>query len=347
VLRIGTTIDVTVLILAPERDITADRIVGVLNERAVPVVRFDTAWFPQRAAFEAEFRDGRWTGTLRARGRNIALEGVRSVLYRSPSAFRFNTGLSATERRWAMSEAKFGVGGVLAALPVRWVNHPNRNADAAYKPWQLATAARCGLDVPETLIGNVAKAVRRFAAQGEAIAKALGAPAIVEDGGRKTTFTHRLSGADLADLRGVEHTAHQFQRWVPKAFEARVIVVGERVFAAAIHAGSAASYVDWRNDYAALRYEEIEPPMPVIAGVLAYCAALGLTYGAFDFVIRPDGGWVFLECNPGGQYGWIEDAIGAPITETIADLVCEENSAHDNHLGGLADPCTTARATAR
>ena len=105
-----------------------------------------------------------------------------------------------------------------------------------------------------------------------------------------------------------------------------MFVVGGRVFAAAIHAGSEASYVDWRNDYAALRYESIEPPADVAAGVVDYCAAFDLVYGAFDFVIRPDGGWVFLECNPGGQYGWIEDATGAPITDTIADLLSEESS---------------------
>lgn len=55
----------------------------------------------------------------------------------------------------------------------------------------------------------------------------------------------------------------------------------------------------------------------------AYCAELGLAYGAFDFAIRPDGRWVFLECNPCGQYGWIEDVLSVPITETIADLLCE------------------------
>jgi hypothetical protein len=35
-----------------------------------------------------------------------------------------------------------------------------------------------------------------------------------------------------------------------------------------------------------------------------------------------------LHCleDPGGQYGWIEDAVDAPITETIADLLSEEPS---------------------
>jgi glutathione synthase/RimK-type ligase-like ATP-grasp enzyme len=219
-------------------------------------------------------------------------------------------------------EARLGVGGVLFAMPVLWLNYPSRVVDC-YKPVQLVTAARCGLTVPDTLITNRADAVRRFASDGETVVKALGAAAIVEDGGRKTTFTYRLGAADLVDLRGIEVTAHQFQRWVPKAYEVRLIVAGDQVFASGIHARSEAAYIDWRNDYSALRYERIDPPGHVVAGVLEYCVELGLMYGAFDFVIRPDGKWVFLECNSGGQFGWIEAAISAPITTTLADLLQE------------------------
>ncbi|MBK1785004.1 ATP-grasp ribosomal peptide maturase [Prauserella cavernicola] len=310
----------TVLILASEDDITADRMVRALEDRGAPVARVDTAWFPQRASVRAELRGGRWAGSLTAGGRRIEFKALRSIWYRSPSAFRFHAEMSPTERRWAMSEAKYSLGGILASLPVLWVNHPSRNADAAYKPVQLATAASCGLKVPKTLITNQANAVRSFAA-GPMVSKALGAAAIVEEGGRKTTFTTRVGPADLEDLRGVERTAHQFQQWVPKDVDARVIVVGEHVFAASIIAGSAESRLDWRADYGALRYELVAPPIDVVAGVRRYCAELGLVYGAFDFVVRPDGGWVFLECNAGGQYGWIEDALGAPITATLAELL--------------------------
>jgi hypothetical protein len=162
---------------------------------------------PQRATVDATFCGRRWQGTLQAVGRAVPLEGLRSIWYRSPSAFQFPPGLTETERRWAMGEAKLGLGGVLAALDVRWVNHPNRAADACYKPLQLGVAARCGLDVPTTLITNRPDTVHRFAEGGATVAKALGAPAIIEGGGRKTTFTHRLDDADLTDLRGVEHTA--------------------------------------------------------------------------------------------------------------------------------------------
>jgi ATP-grasp ribosomal peptide maturase len=317
----------TVLILAPELDFTADRMVKALEDRAVSVARVDTAWFPQRASVDAELRDGRWMGTLSAGGRVIALEDLRSIWYRSPGAFTFPAELSPTERHWATTEAKLGLGGVLASLPVLWVNHPSRNADASYKPVQLVTAVRCGLTVADTLVTNEQAAVMRFAKAGETITKAFGAPSIREENLRKVTFTHRLDESDLADLRGVEVSAHQFQRWIPKSYEARVIVVGNRLFGAAIHAQSVATYIDWRNDYGALQYEQIELPAGVATGVRAYCVELGLVYGAFDFVIRPDGEWVFLECNAGGQYGWIEDAIEAPITGALADLLEKGNAA--------------------
>ncbi|XVV02731.1 ATP-grasp ribosomal peptide maturase [Actinosynnema sp. CA-248983] len=311
----------TVLILAPELDLTADRMVKTLEDRAVPVVRLDTAWFPQRAGIDAELRDGRWVGTLSAAERTVELEGLRSIWYRSPSAFDFPEGMSPTERHWAMTEAKLGFGGVLASLPVKWVNHPARNADASYKPVQLVTAARCGLAVAETLVTNSRAAVLRFSADGQTVTKALGAPSIREEGGRKTAFTHLLSASDLSDLRGVEITAHQFQRWIPKSYEARVIVVGDSVFGAVIHSNTADTYIDWRNDYKALTYDRATPPPDVVTGVREYCHELGLAYGAFDFVIRPDEQWIFLECNAGGQYGWLEDAAGLPITAALADLL--------------------------
>lgn len=313
----------TILVLAAELDLTADRVIRALEERDASVARFDTAWFPQRAGLDAELRNGRWTGTLSAGGRTIAIEEVRSIWYRSPGAFVFPRELSATERNWAMTETKLGLGGVLAALPVLWMNHPSRNADASYKPVQLVTAVACGLVVADTLVTNEPAAVRRFAARADTVAKAFGSPSIREEGVRKTTFTHLLGEADLADLRGIEASAHQFQHWIPKAHEARVVVVGGGVFAANIHARSPDAEIDWRNDYGALHYERTEPPASVVAGVLAFCATMGLVYGAFDFVIRPDGEWVFLECNAGGQYGWIEDEAGLPITAAIADLLRE------------------------
>ncbi|MGH3671405.1 MAG: hypothetical protein ACRDSH_12335 [Pseudonocardiaceae bacterium] len=47
--------------------------------------------------------------------------------------------------------------------------------------------------------------------------KMLGANHIAEQGTRKITFTRMLRDDDLADLRGINGTTHQFQRWAEKS----------------------------------------------------------------------------------------------------------------------------------
>lgn len=50
-------------------------------------------------------------------------------------------------------------------------------------------------------------------------------------------------------------------------------------------------------------------------------AAMGLRFGALDFIVDPDGQWWFLEINPNGQWAWIEDEIGLPISSALADAL--------------------------
>jgi len=317
---------VTVLVLTDEHDLSADRMVGELGRRGIDVFRADLAWFPQRLTLDAEFRDGRWRGHLSSLERTVDLTEITGAWYRSPTTFQFPAGLSGTERQHAHNEAKLGLGGVLMTLPIMWVNHPARSADAAYRPVQMAAAAACGLAVPDTVITNSADAVHRFAQDHDAVVtKMLGAPAILESSGRRIAFTERLTPQHLADLRGIQHTAHQFQAWVDKQRECRVTVVGNQIFAVAIDAHSSAARIDWRADYSALSYERIELPEQVTSGIAALMRRLGLVYGALDFVITPDGGWQFLEINAGGQFGWLEDAAGIPVTTTLADMMTERN----------------------
>ncbi|MCL6297551.1 hypothetical protein [Streptomyces kronopolitis] len=94
-----------------------------------------------------------------------------------------------------------------------------------------------------------------------------------------------------------------------------------QIFAAEIHADSEAGRIDWRSDYASHTYKTCDPPPEVATGVLHMLDQLGLPYGAFDFVVTPERQWQFLEVNPSGQYGFIEQATGLPITAAICDYL--------------------------
>ena len=67
-----------------------------------------------------------------------------------------------------------------------------------------------------------------------------------------------------------------------------------------------------------LRYEPISLPPEVETSLLALTGRLGLSFAAADFVVTADDQHYFVDLNPGGQWGWIQEATGLPIAGAIA-----------------------------
>lgn len=314
--------------LSEECDPSTDAVIEALGARGAEVFRADLGWFPTGLHLDAELSGSGWVGTVWAGSREITLAGLRSVFYRRPTAFVFPPELSEQERRHVRMEAKLGLGGCLWSLPgVLWVNHPARQADM-YKPAQLAVGKAVGLLVPRTLVTNRPDAVRRFAREVSEpiVVKPLGYSSIQEEGRRRALYTHVLTDEELADLRGVETTAHLFQQYIAdKAYELRLTVVGggedSHLFAAAIHAGSAAAAVDFRADYPSLTYRVVEIPDDVVTGVRAFMRHFAISFGCFDFCVDTRGRHWLLECNSSGEFRFVEQATGLPITAALADLL--------------------------
>ncbi|AZS72873.1 ATP-dependent carboxylate-amine ligase [Streptomyces lydicus] len=311
-----------VLILAGRFDPTTDLVVEELNRRAVPVFRADMAEFPLRLSLTASLGGSRWLGTLANDRRTLDLASVRSVYYRRPTRPQFPERMAPEARKIAETEARWGFGGLLSALPCRWLPPPGKAADAEYKPLQLRVAAEAGLCVPHTLITNDPEAAKAFADSlgGQLVFKPFFHVRGTAHGQAAAVYANIITAADLPHP-DIATTAHLFQEWVPKAYEVRLTAIGGQIFAAEIHAGSAAGRIDWRSDYDSHTYRVCEPPPEVAAGVLRMLDRLELPYGAFDFVVTPEGDWRFLEVNPSGQYGFIEQATELPITAAICDYL--------------------------
>ncbi|GAA2645486.1 ATP-grasp ribosomal peptide maturase [Paractinoplanes durhamensis] len=314
----------TVLILTCAEDSTADAVTAELARRDTRVARMDTGDFPTALRMSATTADGGWTGRLATDDTSVDLDDVRSVYFRRPTRFRLPAGMSAADEVFAAVEARHGFGGLLAALDVLWVNEPIRQAAAEYKPLQLATAAACGLRTPATLLTNLHQEVIDFGNKigGPVVCKQLSSLVFSENDEMRTTYTTVIDPATI-EPAAFAATAHLIQEFVPKAYEARVTVVGRIPLGVVIRSASEAGRIDWRSDYDALTYERIKVPEAVTDGVGRFLDALGLNYGAFDFVITPDGDWVMLECNPAGQWLWLEHETGVPIAAALADLLTE------------------------
>lgn len=315
----------TVLVLTATDDPTADAVITELGRRNAGVIRMDTGDFPVRLRMAAVNRSDAWTGRLWTDDGAVDLATIRAVYYRRPTRFRLPESLSDGDAVFAAAEARFGLGGVLAALDAQWVNNPVRAAAAEYKPLQLRIAAQVGLRVPRTLITNDHRAAVAFAeeADGPVICKTFSSLVLSENATPYITYTTVVDPAQIGpDQLAV--TAHLLQERVPKAFDVRVTVVGTQAHAVAIHARSECGRADWRSDYARLTYRRIGVPPSIAVQVGAYLDRFGLAFGAFDFVVTPDDEWVMLECNPAGQWLWLQEEAGVPIAAAMADLLTKE-----------------------
>ncbi|GGP04743.1 ATP-grasp ribosomal peptide maturase [Nonomuraea glycinis] len=308
-----------VLAVACLDDPTTDLVLDELHGRGIPVVRFDPgADFPDEIALSAHFDGSGMTGSIDTPTHRLDLSGVRAVYWRQPTPYRPSPDLDTSSASWAAEQARYGLGGVLAALPgTFYLNHPFRNRDAEYKPLQLATAAACGLAIPRTLITNRQDSVRRFASRSDGtVFKPLWSTPFKTDNGKwRTIWAHPIDPEEVDGT--VTGAAHLFQEQVKKAADVRVTMVGDHVFPVRIDGSPA---LDWRLHYDSLSYQLIEATPAVVKSMRAYLDRLGLVFGAFDFCLFGDE-WVFLECNPNGQWAWFDDPIPQQIAGAIADVL--------------------------
>jgi ATP-grasp ribosomal peptide maturase len=319
---------VTVLVLTRRLDPTADLVIRELQQRGTPVLRCDPGDFPESVELAARVSAaGAVTGMLRVGEREVELSEIASVYHRRPTPHRTHPRLNDSESAWTAREASAGFGGVLAALDRPWVNHPDRNRAAAHKPRQLVAAARAGLTVPESLVTNSAYTARAFvgAREGTVYKAMTGGPGTTAALVRASALYTTLVASDEI-TPGVARTAHLFQEWVDKAYEVRLTVVGQRLFATRIDAHGPRARTDWRSDYRNLSYRAVETPEDVARAVRRLMSGFQLAYGALDFVVTPGGRWVFLELNPDGQWGWLQLATGQPIAAALADHLKESST---------------------
>lgn len=63
--------------------------------------------------------------------------------------------------------------------------------------------------------------------------------------------------------------------------------------------------------------------------LLQFHEKAGLVFGAYDFLERGDD-VIFLECNPGGAWLWLEQSLGLRVSEHLAQYLLGIDGTHSN-----------------
>ena len=203
-----------------------------------------------------------------------------------------------------------------------WLNAPSRIAAADRKLSQLSVARSLGLAIPETVVSSTWDDLGDSSLCKEAtsiIVKMLRG-VIADQNEIRAMYTEVLTADRLQALQRVARPfPGLYQAFIQKAREWRVTLVGDQVFAVAIYTEESAKD-DWRRHQltSAVQFRNERIPDVIADQCRQFLSYFKLNFGAFDLIETSDGRFVFLECNPNGQYAWLEDELGIDVSGAIA-----------------------------
>jgi hypothetical protein len=323
-----------ILILTEPDDVHADAVIERLKDRGAEWFRFNPADFPARAGMSLGFEpNGRTRAILRTSETTIGLARLRSVWYRRPQPPVPHENIqNAAIRSFVAEDCLMFLRDLWHTLDCRWLpGNPMTIRAAELKGSQLRIAGEVGFELPPTLFTNSPDEFLDFYRQhdGQIITKLAGTSFHRSFGNHFMRYTEVVSKRDLGHVASIRHCPVILQAYVPKQVELRITVVGRQVFAAEIHSQQTHhTRHDWRRyDHANTPLFPHDLPPEIHERCVRLVERLGLAYGAIDMILTPDGRYVFVEINPNGQYLWIEQKTGLPISDAVCEFLMDERGA--------------------
>lgn len=315
-----------ILAITNKRDVSADFVIRELQRRGLPYRRINTEDLADDAC-SCELPSFDWTISNLAKGQ-LRLADVKVVWFRRPGN-PFEETVAAVRpapavQRFVTEQWATWLEALELAPGCRWVNHPEPAARFENKIRQLRLAVELGFTIPHTLVSNDPSRIRAFVAARKIVAKALFAPLLEGETEDHFVFTEMVKQDDLSDASALRAAPAIFQEAIMPKVDYRVTVVGNQIFAVRIDIPFGA--VDWRVHQRDVIFTRVELPDEVAQRCFQFVRQAGLVFGAIDLLER-HGTWYFLEINPSGEWGWLQQPVGLPIAEALCDTFAAFSSA--------------------
>ncbi len=258
--------------------------------------------------------------TIEYDGHTLHPEAVAAAWNRRPNSFGLFTDTEDKAARLCLDrEASASQQALLDLVPDdRWLNSPDAMRRASHKLTQLALARSIGFEIPTTVTSNECEAITSELEEGKIVYKPFYGE-LYEGNNLKlvytTVFENDKKNPPLEDLQPYPGI---WQNYIKKAREWRLTIVGDECFDTEVHTSPDAKD-DWRRHQMtpAVEFRKGEFPIAEKEKCFELLGRAGLRFGTFDFIEREDSSMVYLEMNPNGQYIWLEDILGLPISRAV------------------------------
>lgn len=191
----------------------------------------------------------------------------------------------------------------------------------------LRTARDCGIEIPDTLVTtSKEKLLAFFKKHKTVLSKPIHNGHISFQEGDKI---YASKGILILDEEMIEQSDPKFclslfQNYVEKEFEIRIFFMNKDLYPMAIFSQlDEQTKLDFRN------YNQEKPnrnvplnlPDELENKLRCFIDKSGLTTGSIDLIYSTEGNYVFLEVNPGGQFGWVSGNCNYYIEKRIAEYL--------------------------
>lgn len=315
-----------ILILAHAEDLHALAVAEALERKGVEAVFWYTPDFPTRAAEGLLFEGD---------GVRISIEGLGDRLDAGFTAVWNRRPCHAVDREGLHpADLKFAERGCdifrrslfeLLAPEAFWVN-PDPAVRRNSKILQHRAAQRVGLRMPDTLYSNDPQEIRRFLKRHDegVVYKPLFTQMWQLEDQVLAPATTLLSTDPEVEDDVLQAMPGIFQAAIPKAWELRVTVMGRRAITARVLSQQTErGRLDWRRAYDELVFKADVLPDEIAERCFALLDRLGLVFGCLDFIVTPEGEYIFLEVNQTGQFLFVEEATGQPLLDAFTELLIQ------------------------
>ena len=315
-----------ILVITGKRDGHVHAVTRHLDSVGSEWVRINTEDVPRNLELSIDPAATAGSIWIRDSIRSFSLDAVRAVWYRKPEPLDLSHfKLDAPSLDYVEAEFNEVLQGVYALCNrAFWINDPFTSRVAHRKMLQLRIAQAVGLKTPPSIITNRLTDALQFAesVNWDVAIKSLGAIVVSDGSIQYGIFTRRISKQELLAFQDkIPYMPTLFQQYVEKQYELRITCVGDRIFACRIFSQTSDhTREDFRFDARNLKHELCECP-EIADKLLAYLHAFNLNFGCFDIAFSKSNEFVFFECNPNGQWLWIEELTGAPIGKAIAEML--------------------------
>jgi glutathione synthase/RimK-type ligase-like ATP-grasp enzyme len=317
-----------ILIFTSKQDSHTDEVIRKLHEKNIDVFRLNSEDILSKYKVNLHIdEDGIWSGHVTNEvEKTLNLENLKVAWLRKPDFDFFSSrGAESEQEKFIASETKALIN-ILYSIPsIKWINAPFTANRSKVKFQQLLLANQYGIRTPKTIITTQPEKAKDFfiSCGEEALVKTIYTGNTTIDGMNQGIPSRKIGKDDFYKFyESISLSPTQLQEYVEKAFELRITVIGEKVFAVKIDSQvNEETKIDWRLHTKMNPHSIFELPSKIENFCVDFLKEQGLVYGAMDFIVTPKDEYYFLENNPFGQYLWLEIETNVPLTEEICNLL--------------------------